>query len=69
MKQVFKYLNDNRKNCVLGITNFEDVRIVGPGEITTFELDVEDDDVVFIKTWKHDDKILVSTTKKSVWAR
>jgi len=30
MKQVFKYLNDNKKNCVLGITNFEDIRIVGP---------------------------------------
>ena len=69
MKQTVKYLNDNRKKCLLGVNNFLDgnCRIVGPCEIATIELDIADDDVIFIKTWKTDDRILISTTKKAVW--
>jgi hypothetical protein len=69
MKRTFKYLNDNRKSCVLGIQNFmpENQRIVKPCEVATFEIDVEEDEVIFIKTWKHEEKILVQTHNKSVW--
>ena len=69
MKQTFKYLNDNRKSCILGVQDLmpENIKVVRPGEVSTFEMDVEDDDVIFIKTWKHDDKILIATHKQSVW--
>lgn len=69
MKRIIKYLNDNRKKCVLGVQNFmpENTRIVRPCEVVTVELDLEDDDVIFFKTWKHDDKVLIQTHKKEVW--
>lgn len=70
MKQLFKYLNDNRQKCVLGVNDFlpENIKIVKPCEVVTFELDISDEDVIFIKTWKQDNKILVSKVKKSVWS-
>lgn len=68
---IFKYLNDNRRKCVLAVGDLmpENCRIVAACEIATFEMDVADDEVVFIKTWKQDDKILVSTAKKEVWVK
>ena len=69
MKRTFKYLNDNRKSCVLGVQDFmpENSKIVRPCEVVTFELDLEEDDVVFIKTWKQDDRVLVASHKKGIW--
>ena len=69
MKQTIKYLNDNRKKCVVGINNFmpENCKIVEPCEIVTFDVDVGDDELIFVKTWKHDDKILFQINKKTSW--
>ena len=69
MKQIIKYLNDNKKSCLLGINTFEDgnTRVVLPCAITTFDMEVEDDEIIFVKTWKQDDRILFSTIKKSVY--
>jgi len=66
---IFKYLNDNRRKCVLGVGDFmpENCRVVAPCEIATFDIDMTDDDVVFIKTWKHDDKILICKAPRSAW--
>ena len=66
---IFKYLNDNRKKCMLGVGDFmpENCKIVAPSEIATFELDVADDKVVYIKTWGHENKILVCLADKSAW--
>ena len=69
MKQTFKYLNDNKKKLKLGIQDFDlnNVLIVEPCEVVTFTMEVEEDEVIFIKTWKHDERMLIKTANKSVW--
>ena len=41
--------------------------VVAPCEIVTFDMKIAEDELLFVKTWKHDDRILFSTIKKSVY--
>ena len=69
MIKTFKYINENKKKIKLGINSFEEnnVKIVSPNEVATFELDISDNHVILIKTWKSKDQVLVGLQDKEAW--
>lgn len=69
MKKTFKYVNENKKKVRLGCGDFDEnnVKIVSPNQVATFELDVEEDEVIYVKTWKSKDQVLIATQKDTMW--
>lgn len=62
-------MNENKKKVRLGCGDFDEnnVKIVSPNQVATFELDVEEDEVIYVKTWKSKDQVLIATQKDTMW--
>lgn len=62
----FKYVNDSRRTSMLGVNDFEDanVKLVKPGQIITFELDVDENSVVLLRSSREKERVLVQIIPK-----